>query len=94
MIDIRKEVCNIISEMLDNPGECEIYPTTRAYDKLESFIRAELARARREAIGYMYAEACAMLDKGEDIRTVEFPELAEKAIAALDADGKEGRDGG
>jgi hypothetical protein len=53
VIDVRGEVCKIISEMLDNPDEYGIYPTTRCYDKLESFIKsygkicAALARSQR-----------------------------------------------
>jgi len=38
-IDDRKVICDIISEMLDNPDENEIYPTTRCYDKLEKYIK-------------------------------------------------------
>ena len=37
---IRKDVCDIISEMLDNPDEHGIYPTGRCYDRLESYIIA------------------------------------------------------
>ncbi len=41
----RQIICEIISEMLDNQKEYGIYPTTRAYDKLEAHyasIRIEL----------------------------------------------------
>jgi len=38
-MEIRKEICDIISEMLDNPDESGIYSTTRAYDKLEYLIK-------------------------------------------------------
>ena len=41
---IRTEICNIISDMLDNPAECEIYPTTKCYDALEKFIHNEVIR--------------------------------------------------
>ncbi len=34
----RKEVCEIVSEMLDNPDEHGIYPTTRCYERLDSLI--------------------------------------------------------
>ena len=46
----RVAICEIISEMLDNPGECEIYPTGRAYDRLEEYLHAAEAAAREEAI--------------------------------------------
>lgn len=36
----RTAICEIISEMLDNPLECEIFKTTRAYNKLEALIHA------------------------------------------------------
>jgi hypothetical protein len=31
----RTAICNIIGEMLDNPDGSGIYPTSRAFDKLE-----------------------------------------------------------
>jgi hypothetical protein len=34
----RTVICNIISKMLDYPNDYGIYPTTRAYDKLEEYI--------------------------------------------------------
>lgn len=43
-LDIRGEICKIISEMLDNPGECGIYQTTRCYDKLETLFAAASSR--------------------------------------------------
>lgn len=48
MSDHRKEICRIISEMLDNPDEIGIYPTTRCYDRLEQYIEAQLAEAQDE----------------------------------------------
>ena len=38
-IDVRGEICAIVSRMLDNPGECGIYPTTRCYDELEALVQ-------------------------------------------------------
>jgi len=43
----RTMICNIISEMLDNPDENGIYSTTKAYDALEKYIEG----VRAEAIG-------------------------------------------
>ena len=40
--DIRGNICDCISRMLDNPGPCKIYPTTKCYDELEQYIRALL----------------------------------------------------
>lgn len=48
MDDDRKIICGVISEMLDNPDECGIYPTGIAYDKIEAHcanLRAELKAA-------------------------------------------------
>ena len=41
----RTEICNIISEMLDNPDKHGIFPTSTAYTRLEHLIE----RARIEA---------------------------------------------
>lgn len=38
MNDNRKLVCEIISEMLDNADENGIYPTTKAFNKLEGLL--------------------------------------------------------
>ena len=35
----RAVICEIISEMLDNPDENGIYPTTIAYNKLEDLVK-------------------------------------------------------
>jgi hypothetical protein len=70
----RTEICNIISEMLDNPDEHEIYPTTRAYNKLENHMEF----IRYETLGWMYAYACQAIDKGVDIRQVEVPQIMEQ----------------
>lgn len=34
----RGDICDIISEMLDNPNECGIYPTSVAYKKFDDLI--------------------------------------------------------
>ena len=71
----RKVICKIISHMLDNPGECEIYPTSTAYTRLEHYIDG----VRAEAIGWMHAEACTTLDGGDDPRLTEVPDILERA---------------
>jgi len=75
----RTAICNIISEMLDNPDEHEIYPTTNAYDALEKYIEG----VRAEAIGWTYADACVSLDKGQDYRQIEVPSILDRAISDL-----------
>ena len=71
----RKKICEIISDMLDNPDNNGIYPTSTAYTKLERYIRG----ARAEAIGWAHADACVDLDKGNDPRTKEVPDMLDRA---------------
>jgi hypothetical protein len=77
----RAAICEIISEMLDNPRECEIYQTTRAYDKLEALVHG----ARIEALGWAIADACAALDAGRDPRQMLVPDILERALVDLAA---------
>ena len=76
----RKAICKIMSAMLDNPDEHGIYPTSKAYDELESLVMA----ARIEAIGWTHADACCALDKGKDPRKQEIPEQLERALVDLE----------
>ena len=75
----RDEIVRIISEMLDNPGLCNIYPTTKCYEELENYIDS----VRHETIGWIYAYACNLLDDDKDIREIEVPEIIEKALEEL-----------
>jgi hypothetical protein len=67
----RDKIHEIISTMLDNPDEHGIYPTSKAYHKLEMYVITQ----RIEALGWCYAYCCNLLDKGADPRQVEVPEL-------------------
>lgn len=71
----RTKIVKIISEMLDNPDKSGIYPTSTAYTKLEYYIES----VRAEAIGWTHANACVTLDKGEDPRLQEVPNILERA---------------
>ena len=71
----RSDICEIISKMLDNPDEHEIYPTTQAYNELEELLK----KVRLQAIGWTWAEACCQLDDGKDPRKYEVPELLPRA---------------
>lgn len=51
----RKEICDAISEMLDNPDDCGIYPTTKCYDRLETFIQTQV-EAERERCARIASE--------------------------------------
>jgi len=76
----RTEICKIMSEMFDNEGECGIYPTSIAYQKIEDYIEQQ----RIEAIGWAMADACVHLDEGKDYRQVEVPIILERAKKDLD----------
>lgn len=79
----RKVICDIISDMLDNPNEVGIYPTSIAFDKLEKYI----SQVRAEALGWTHAFACWLLDEGRDLREFEIPKIlsmAEKDLSRED----------
>jgi hypothetical protein len=44
----------------------------------------KIIQAQMEALGWMYAEACNMIDRGEDLRKVEVPELLERFHKAFE----------
>ena len=78
----RIAVYKIISKMLDNPDDSGIYPTSTAYTELEHYIES----IRMEAIGWMHAEACTTLDKGDDPRLTEVPDIQSRALVDLAKD--------
>lgn len=71
----RSEIYSIISDMLDNPDESGIYPTSTAYTKLEHYVEQQ----RHEALGWAHAEFCTNLDKKIDPRLIDVPAFLEKA---------------
>lgn len=75
----RTEICKIISEMLDNPDKHGIYQTTRAYDKLEEYIKQE----RIMAVGWTHADCCATLDKGKDYRKSDIADILKRVNSYL-----------
>ena len=75
----RTAICEIISEMLDNPDECGIYPTSECFDQLEKYVEEE----RAKAMGWMHAEACSNLDNDIDLRTMEVPEIYARSLKEL-----------
>ena len=36
--EIRSKICELMSEMLDNPDDCGIYPTSKFMSKMEDYI--------------------------------------------------------
>jgi len=56
----RTAICKIISDMLDNPGECEIYPTSKAYDALERYVED----VRVETLVWAHRDACLAVKRG------------------------------
>lgn len=79
MTDNRTEICKIISTMLDNPDEHGIFHTSTAYSELELLVQQK----QLEVAGFVWSEACHLLDEGEDPRTHEIPNLIEKVQAAF-----------
>lgn len=75
----RNEIYKIVSKMLDNPDKEGIYPTSTAFIELEHYIES----VRAEAIGWMHADACTMLDRGDDPRTAEVPDIYSRAMIDL-----------
>jgi len=71
----RTAICKIISDMLDNPDESGIYPTSTCYTRLEHYIEG----VRMEALGWCHADACMALDRGFDPRLTEVPDIIERA---------------
>lgn len=71
----RKAVCKIVSEMLDNQGDDGIFPTSTLYARLEHYIEG----VRAEAIGWAHADACCDLDKGNDPRLTNVPDMLARA---------------
>ena len=78
----RIAIVKIISRMLDNPDKYGIYPTTTAYEALESYIEG----VRAEAIGWMHADACVTLDEGNDPRRSEIPNILARAKVDLNTE--------
>ena len=64
----REKIVNIITDMIEDVDEYGIFPTTKAYDKLEMFI----AEQRMLTMGWTIADACITLDNGEDPRKIEI----------------------
>jgi len=77
----RSKICEIISEMLDNPDESGIYPTTAAYNKLEQLI----SDVRSEAVVWMFNECYNFLQNGGDLIHLEkrIKELKNKIQSEL-----------
>ena len=71
----RKAICDIISQMFDNQDDSGIYPTSTCYTKLEHYIEG----VRAEAIEWTHVDACVALDKGDDPRINNVPEMLERA---------------
>lgn len=76
----RKVICRIISEMLDNPDDCGIYPTTKCYDSLEQYINS----VRYQSIGWMFEYACQLANEGRDIKKVGVSEIMAEAYNDLE----------
>jgi len=75
----RTAICNIISEMLDGPVWKIPKRVNAAYTRLEQYVEGERARA----IGWAHADACITLDRGDDPRSSNVPEMLTRAQVDL-----------
>jgi len=75
----RTVICKIISNMLDSPDKSGLYSTSTCYTQLEHYIE----RVRAETIGWCHADACITLDRGNDPRLTEVPNILERARVDL-----------
>jgi len=71
----RTAICEIISEMLDNPTDDGIFHTTVAYDKLEALLQ----ETRFMAIGWAHADVRSDLDAGLDPRQNDIADIIARA---------------
>ena len=51
---------------------------------MKESVEMRIIKAKMEVLGWMYAFACNALDRGEDIRKIEVPELLERMHQDLD----------
>lgn len=77
---IRSKICDLLSAMLEDPDEDGIYPTSEFMSKVENFC----LELRHEAIGWTWAQARVLLDKGTDPRQYNQGALIEDATRDLD----------
>lgn len=77
---MRTVICDLMSEMIDNPNKHGIYPTSKFMSKMEDFC----LKMRHEAIEWTWAKACTLLDKGEEPRDFIIPQLIDEAEKDLD----------
>lgn len=84
----RKEICQIISEMLDHPDKNGIYPTTKAYEKLEKYMEEDRKALKVLTIcltvGWVYGDLHKLLDQGIDIRKINLVDVKERALKAFE----------
>ena len=77
---IRTKICDLMSDMLDNPDEDGIYPTSKFMSEMEEFC----LELRHEAMGWTWAEACRLLDEGINPRECNQAGLIPNATRDLD----------
>lgn len=85
MKDVRGRICEIVSEMLDNPDEHGIYSTGKCYDKLEVLVQTSDSELR-QAIGLAYT----MPGNGDKVVDTVLADSIVKALKKIKEKGKEG----
>lgn len=70
---VRKAITSLTSSMLDNPDSAGIYPTTRFYDQMETFIAKEIVAAEK---------------RGRDATCDEIESITRHIIKDIDQQGR------
>lgn len=71
----QKKIQEVIGKVLIDHGAYHLYPMSELYLELERYIEQQ----RIEALVWMLAECCVLLDKGDDPRKMEIPDMLERA---------------
>jgi len=85
---IRGKICELMSEMLDNPDDHDILPTSRFMWKMETFILAEIERLQEEL-----AWCHEGLTRAHEVINPDMPAPDWATVYASLEDAKKARDG-
>ena len=75
----KKIISLIINNLMPEPKGYEVYKKAMASKELENYIEW----VREKSLGWMYGYACSLMDKNKDLRTIEVPDMLDRARADL-----------
>jgi hypothetical protein len=76
----KEKIHAIISDMTTcDEFKLNGYPTPMGLSRFETYLQ----QVRMEALGWMHAECCIILDNGGDPRTVDIPDILSRAFKDL-----------